>query len=94
MNCLVCGTKLPALYKLYFKPSTGIECQNCHSVLNHKKRSLFLTYLALLVFIGFLVAGMGQGDFWWAAVAINLTVLVLLQYLAPLRVIYENKHHK
>jgi hypothetical protein len=94
MDCLICGTKIPALYKLFFKQSVGIECQNCHSILSHDKHVVFLVYLALVGFIGFLVVAIAQGGIWWAPTTISVAVLAWLQWSAPLKVIYENKHHK
>ncbi len=94
MDCLICRTKIPILYKLFFKQSVGIECSKCHSILNHNKRTKLLAWLTLAVFIVFLSVSLKQGGIWWATTTISFVVLGWLKYSAPLMVVYENKHHK
>lgn len=95
MNCKVCGNKISALHKLFFNQAVGVECQSCHSILSHSRSILLLLCLALAGFVFLLTQAIRFSSlFWWIAVAIGLAFIGSVQLLAPLRVVYENKHRR
>ena len=90
MDCPVCKKKIPLLSKVLFNQTVGLECASCHSLLAHYGRHIVCLLLVLIALLYLLLLAIENGGLYWVGASLLMALLVVGQYLAPLKVVSEN----